>query len=36
MDSYIVVSPPNAAELDAMLREQPLIGAKTVNIKGRP
>ena len=28
MDSYIIVSPPNAAELDAMLREQPLIGAK--------
>lgn len=24
MDSYIIVSPPNAAELDAMLREQPL------------
>ena len=28
MDSYRIVSPPNAAELDAMLREQPLIGAK--------
>ena len=24
MDSYIIVSPPNMAELDAMLREQPL------------
>lgn len=24
MDSYIIVSPSNAAELDAMLREQPL------------
>lgn len=28
MDSYRIVSPSNAAELDAMLREQPLIGAK--------
>lgn len=28
MDYYRIVSPPNAAELDAMLREQPLIGAK--------
>lgn len=28
MDYYIIVSPSNAAELDAMLREQPLIGAK--------
>lgn len=28
MDSYIIVSPPNAAELDAMLRERPLSGAK--------
>lgn len=28
MDCYRIVSPPNAAELDAMLREQPLIGAK--------
>ena len=28
MDSYRIVSPPNAAELDAMLREQPLTGAK--------
>ena len=28
MDSYIIVSPPNAAELDAMLRQQPLSGAK--------
>ena len=25
---YIIVSPSNAAELDAMLRERPLIGAK--------
>lgn len=28
MDSYRIVSPSNAAELDARLREQPLIGAK--------
>lgn len=28
MDYYRIVSPPNAAELDAMLRERPLIGAK--------
>ena len=28
MDSYRIVSPPNAAKLDAMLREQPLTGAK--------
>jgi hypothetical protein len=28
MDSYRIVSPSNAAELDAMLREQPLIGSK--------
>ncbi len=28
MDYYRIVSPSNAAELDAMLREQPLIGAK--------
>lgn len=28
MDSYRIVSPSNAAELDAMLRERPLIGAK--------
>ncbi len=28
MDSYRIVSPSNAAELDAMLREQPLTGAK--------
>lgn len=28
MDSYRIVSPSNVAELDAMLREQPLIGAK--------
>lgn len=28
MDYYRIVSPPNAAELDAMLREQPLTGAK--------
>lgn len=28
MDSYRIVSPPNAAELDAMLRKQPLTGAK--------
>lgn len=26
MDSYRIVSPPNAAKLDAMLREQPLTG----------
>ena len=28
MDSYRIVSPSNAAELDAMLRERPLSGAK--------
>ena len=28
MDYYRIVSPSNAAELDAMLRERPLIGAK--------
>ena len=28
MDSYRIVSPPNAAKLDAMLRERPLSGAK--------
>jgi len=28
MDSYIIVSPSNAAELDARLREQPLGGEK--------
>lgn len=28
MDSYRIVSPSNAAELDAMLCERPLIGAK--------
>lgn len=28
MDSYRIASPSNAAELDAMLRKQPLIGAK--------
>ena len=28
MDYYRIVSPPNAAELDAMLRERPLSGAK--------
>lgn len=28
MDYYRIVSPPNAAELDAMLRKQPLTGAK--------
>ena len=28
MDSYRIVSPSNAAELDAMLREQPLTGSK--------
>ena len=28
MDSYRIVSPPNAAKLDAMLRERPLTGAK--------
>ena len=28
MDSYRIVSPSNAAELDAMLRKQPLTGAK--------
>ena len=28
MDSYRIVSPSNAAELDAMLRERPLTGAK--------
>lgn len=28
MDSYIIVSPSNAVELDAMLRERPLSGAK--------
>lgn len=28
MDYYRIVSLPNAAELDAMLREQPLTGAK--------
>ena len=28
MDYYRIVSPSNAAELDAMLREQPLIGSK--------
>lgn len=28
MDSYRIVSPSNVAELDAMLREQPLSGAK--------